>query len=180
VLNKKKQAAFRAAYEVCGNITAAARAAKVTKQAHYFWLRTDAQYASAFRQSQVIAADLLESEAVRRAAEGWLEPVYYQGAKCGSVRRYDGGLMQFLLRGMLPEKYGAKTEISRPAGAPVQPKVEVIFVKPDHPAERDISPVFVKPEAAATVPDNLPAGHERSRIVDLPPVPTHSKSFWTQ
>lgn len=68
---------------------------------------------------------------MERATKGWLEPVFYQGARCGSVRRFDGSLLQFLLRGMLPEKYGHKTEISGPEGQPLQAKIEVVFVKPD-------------------------------------------------
>jgi hypothetical protein len=68
---------------------------------------------------------------IERAGEGWLEDVYYQGGVCGQVRRFDSGLLQFLLRGMMPEKYGSKTEISGPQGAPMQAKIEVVFVKPD-------------------------------------------------
>ena len=52
--------------------------------------------------------------------------------QCGTVTRYDGGLMQFLLRGMMPERYGAKTELTGPQGAPIQAKIEVVFVKPEN------------------------------------------------
>lgn len=72
----------------------------------------------------------METVAIARASEGWLEPVYYQGVVCGHVRRFSDGLMQFLLRGLLPDKYGNKTEISGPQGAPMQAKIEVVFVKP--------------------------------------------------
>jgi hypothetical protein len=85
----------------------------------------------------VQAGEHLETVAVERATKGWLEPIYYQGARCGSVRRYDGGLLQFLLRGTLPEKYGHKTEISGPEGAPLQAKVEVVFIKPHDAGNRD-------------------------------------------
>jgi hypothetical protein len=71
-----------------------------------------------------------------RAGEGWLEPVYYQGSVCGDVRRFDSGLMQFLLRGMMQEKYGARQEISGPQGAPLQAKIEVVFVRPDDTPDR--------------------------------------------
>jgi hypothetical protein len=47
------------------------------------------------------------------------------------VRRYDSGLMQLLLRGMMPDKYGMqRAEISGPQGEPIQAKIEVVFVKP--------------------------------------------------
>src|SRR5215831_1440150 len=66
----------------------------------------------------------------REASVGWEEDVFYQGAKCGTVTRYDSGLMQLLLKGFLPEKYGNKTEISGPQGAPVQARIEIVFVRP--------------------------------------------------
>jgi hypothetical protein len=47
----------------------------------------------------------LEDEAVRRAYEGWLKPVFYQGRQCGAVRRYSDKLLMFLLKGWRPERY---------------------------------------------------------------------------
>jgi hypothetical protein len=124
----------------------------------------------------MMAADYLESQAVERATVGWLEPVFFQGKQCGTVRRYDGGLLMFLLRGMMPEKYGNKVRIQAPGvAAPVQPKVEVVFVKPNPPAEDDITPM--RP-ADATAPA-LSNGRERSKIVVLPPAPPPSKCVWT-
>ena len=35
------------------------KAAKITPQAHYYWLQTDRAYGVAFRESQTIAADPL-------------------------------------------------------------------------------------------------------------------------
>ena len=121
---------FLKAYANCLNADRAAEIAKVDRSSHFRWFRKDPHYAAAFEKRKKIAGQFLETEAITRAGEGWLEDVYYQGAVCGQVRRYDSGLLQFLLRGMMPEKYGAKTEISGPQGAPVQAKIEVIFVKP--------------------------------------------------
>lgn len=121
---------FLRAYADCLSVTSAAEAAGVGRASHYRWIRKSPKYAAAFQKRKQIAGDYLEAEAIARAGEGWLEPVYYQGAVCGEVRRFDSGLMQFLLRGLLPEKYGSKTEISGPAGAPQQAKIEVVFVRP--------------------------------------------------
>jgi hypothetical protein len=174
MLNRKRQDAFRAAYEACGSITTAAKAAKITREAHYFWLRTDPAYAAAFRESQMIAADTLQDEAVRRATEGWTEDVYYQGVKCGEVRRYSDGLLQFLLGRMLPEKYGRgdrKPEIAAPA---VQPKVEVVYVNPDPPVGHDITPISVPPAAAIASP-KLP----KIEIVAPPSTSRYVGTVWT-
>ena len=76
----------------------------------------------------------MESVCIERATDGWLEPVFYQGKPCGVVRRFDGGLAQFLLRGTMPEKYGSKVELTGKGGTPIESKLEVVFVKPK-PAE---------------------------------------------
>jgi hypothetical protein len=38
-----------------------------------------------------------------RAVEGWQEPVYQQGKLCGSVPRYDGRLLEMLVKGDHPQ-----------------------------------------------------------------------------
>lgn len=125
---------FLAAYRQTASITKAAAAAKVERSMHYRWLANEA-YKAAFALAQEEAAQLLEDEAVRRATEGTLEPVFYQGLKVGAVRRYSDGLMQFLLRGFKPQKYSAKAEITGADGGPLQTQSEIIvtFVrsKPD-------------------------------------------------
>lgn len=120
------------AYADTCNIVKACRKAKVARQNHYRWLRKNPEYAAAFNERKQQAADLLESIAVERAAEGYLEPVLYQGQVAAHVRRFSDGLMMFLLRGMMPEKYGVqRQEISGPQGTPMQAKIEIVVVKPD-------------------------------------------------
>jgi hypothetical protein len=126
---RERQRDFLAAYADTFSVQSAAEKAHVDSSTHFRWVRRDSQYAAAFKRRRETAGAFLEAEAITRAGEGWLEPVYYQGDVCGEVRRFDSGLMQFLLRGMMPEKYGAKTEISGPQGAPLQAKIEVVFVK---------------------------------------------------
>ena len=121
---------FLKAWTETFSVVHAAEIANVGTSSHYRWIQTSPNYAAAFEKRKKHAGNFLETEAIARAGEGWLEDVYYQGAPCGTVRRFDSGLTQFLLRGMMPEKYGAKQEISGPAGAPVQAKIEVVFVKP--------------------------------------------------
>jgi hypothetical protein len=121
---------FLRAWTETFSVVHAAEIADVGTSSHYRWIQKSPNYAAAFEKRKKHASNFLETEAIARAGEGWLEPVYYQGAVCGEVRRFDSGLTQFLLRGMLPEKYGAKQEISGLAGAPMQAKIEVVFVRP--------------------------------------------------
>jgi len=128
--------AFLAAYRQTASITKAAAAAKIDRKVHYQWLEKWPAYKAAFARAQEEAAQLLEDEAVRRATEGTLEPVFYQGIKCGAVRRYSDGLMQFLLRGFKPQKYSSKAEITGANGGPLQASIEVRFVDAQ-PSEED-------------------------------------------
>lgn len=129
-----KALAFLAAYRRTCNITWAAKAAGIDPRAHYRWLAKYPKYAKAFESAKTVAADYLESVAVRRATKGWQEPVFYQGKECGRVRRFDGGLMQFLLRGAKPEKYKQSAEVTGPGGGPIQAKLEIVFRGADGPA----------------------------------------------
>lgn len=121
-------------------ITDAAKKNGIDRRQHYRWLQTKPLYAALFRETQAIAAEYLESELIKRASRGWLEPVFYQGAKCGSVRRYDGATGMALLRGLMPERYGNRTEISGPQGQPIQARIEVVFVKPQNDADHGVEP----------------------------------------
>jgi hypothetical protein len=128
---RERQTAFIAEYAKTGNITRAAERVGISKEIHYQWMKKFPKYVEAFREAKNIAAEYLESVAVERASEGWLEPVYYQGASCGEVRRYSDGLMMLLLRGMMPEKYGYnKTEVTGPAGGPIETRITVTYVDP--------------------------------------------------
>ena len=121
-----------AAYAESCNIVAACKKAKVGRSTHYRWLEQYPQYAAVFEKAKRSGSEYLESVAVKRASRGYLEPVLYQGQIATHVRRYSDGLMMFLLRGMMPEKYGVqRQEISGPQGAPVQAKIEIVVVKPD-------------------------------------------------
>lgn len=117
-----KKRAFLAAYARCGNLSEAARQAGVSRLSHYDWLARDERYAEVFAQAEEIAGDYLEAVARHRATRGWLEPVYYQGKKVGSVRRFSDTLLIFLIKGARPEKYRENATIRHtgPAGGAIQ------------------------------------------------------------
>jgi len=112
-----KMRAFLRAYSGLGNITAAADKARIARQTHYDWLNISEEYAEAFKQTQLIAMDVLEDEAIRRAVEGWQEPVFYQGEQVATIRKYSDTLLIFLLKGNKPEKYHERAEHTGPGGS---------------------------------------------------------------
>jgi hypothetical protein len=129
-----KKPAFLAAYVKTASVSKAARAAKIERSLHYRWLREDTEYAAAFATARLEAGELLEDEAVRRAYEGFAEPVVYQGGLCYTpdqyerdadtgatvlkkgakpltVRKYDAGLLMKLMDGFLPERYKRRSNV---------------------------------------------------------------------
>ena len=100
-----KQKAFLAAFRETASITKAADASKAHRRSHYKWLADDPDYAAAFERAKIEAGQTLEDEAIRRAHEGVLTPVFYKGKPTGAVREYSDQLLMFLLRGFIPEKY---------------------------------------------------------------------------
>lgn len=113
LVNKRKRckrSAFLAAYAECGVVSRAAKAAGVERSKHYGWLKSDPAYLAAFEEAHAHAVELLESEARRRAIEGWEEPVFHEGAVCGHKRKYSDTLLIFMLKGALPEKYRERPE----------------------------------------------------------------------
>jgi hypothetical protein len=176
----RHQEVFLRAYEESCCITWAAHAARITRKTHYQWLRQDPAYVRAFDESRILAADFLESCAVQRATAGWLEPVRYRGEQCGTVRRYDNGLLMFLLRGMWPEKYGNRPVISTHVSARVQPSVTVTVSHRDASAEAEAKdplleiqarPATAHPGPKAAVPVNGNGNGHRTVPQSLQPVP---------
>jgi len=105
-----------------GNVRGAARAAgNLNVSALYKARRGNPAFAAAWDQAREIARevarDLLLGEAIRRGYDGWLEPVFYKGAKCGEVRRYANQLAIAALEILKPEKY-APLRGAQPAGPP--------------------------------------------------------------
>lgn len=130
--------AFLAAYAECGDITAAAKAVPMRRDLHYRWLQKSPAYAAAFQRRKDVFADSVRAEAKRRAMDGILEPVFYQGKACGSIRKFSDAVLLRMMEAHCPE-FKRKTEISGSDGAPIETRVEVVIVRPkdrdDEPSE---------------------------------------------
>lgn len=73
-------------------------------------LRLERQKNPAFAELEAEALDYfnetLEQEAIRRAKDGVDKPIYYKGHKVDTVKEFSDRLMEVLLTGRIPEKYG--------------------------------------------------------------------------
>lgn len=88
-----------------GNVSEACREASISRQTAYDRRKADPAFAASWSDAIEAASDALEREARRRAIEGTLEPVFYQGAECGQVRKYSDRLLEILLKAHRPEKF---------------------------------------------------------------------------
>ncbi len=115
------------------HIAQAAEAAGIERGMHYYWLKHDPTYRPRFEEADKIAIEALEDEASRRAMQGVDEPVFQGGEQVGTVRKYSDRLMEFLLRGRNPAKYGDRfrAEMSGPNGDPIKAEIkhEIVLVE---------------------------------------------------
>lgn len=107
-----------------GNITLAARMAgwryPTIAEEHR---KSDPQFALAWSDAQKQANDALVAEARRRAIDGVQEPVFYKGLQIGSITKYSDKMLEILLKGEMPDKYGnAQTADSDDSGVLVIPR----------------------------------------------------------
>src|SRR5215469_8401479 len=76
---RDRKTAFLKALAECGLIQNAAAAAEIRRETHYYWLRSDPEYAARFAEAQEMANDTIEGEAYYRAVHGVFEPNVFQG-----------------------------------------------------------------------------------------------------
>ena len=102
---EEKQNDFLKYLEEYGNITRAAKKAKISRATPYNWIDNDPAFKERFKKSAQIGIDALEDEAKRRAFEGVKKPVYQNGKLVGKVVEYSDSLLMFLLKGNKPDQY---------------------------------------------------------------------------
>ncbi len=121
---------FLAALASCPNVTAAARAAGITRKAAYDRRKADEDFAAAWQDALDQSTDALVGEMYRRAVEGTEEPVFYMGGECGRIRRYSDRLAMFLAKAFRRDQFGDKLD-QRITGADGG-AVQIQFYLPDN------------------------------------------------
>lgn len=100
-----KKRMFLAAYCEYGTITKAAQVAGIDRGTHYHWMEDDEEYPAWFEKAEQLASEKIEAEIKRRAIDGILKPVFYQGKIVGHVKEYSDNLLMFYAKAAMPEKY---------------------------------------------------------------------------
>jgi|CXWL01.1.fsa_nt_gi hypothetical protein len=100
-----KKAVFLDALGRLASISRACQIARIPRRTVYNWRSQDEGFATAWEKAIELGTDALEDEAVRRAFQGVLKPVYQQGRRVGSIREFSDALLIALLKARRPKKY---------------------------------------------------------------------------
>lgn len=121
-LDPAKLTVFLDALADCGNVTQAAETAGAARVTFYRYRKDDPEFAAAWDAAAEVGAHALEDEARRRGFQGWEEPVFFEGERVDTVRKYSDTLLIFLLKAHFPEKYRDRWqgELTGPGGGPIQ------------------------------------------------------------
>jgi hypothetical protein len=120
------------------NVTAASRAAGISRQAAYNRRNADPEFSAAWDDALEQSTDALVEEAYRRAYEGTERPVFYRGQECGRIREYSDTLAIFLLKAHRRATYGDQSKVDMTSGGKELRRpitiVEVHHTRPQAPA----------------------------------------------
>jgi hypothetical protein len=99
---------FLGALATTASVTRAAKASGLHRNTWYRHRSQRPEFAAAWAEALERGTDALEDEAVRRAVEGVLKPVFHQGKRVGALRTYSDTLLMFLLKARRPDKFGER------------------------------------------------------------------------
>lgn len=102
-----------------GVIGKACELAGVARKRYYEWLESDPDFVDGKNLAFAAFGEKLESEALRRAHDGWDEPVFYRGLMQGHVHKYSDTLLIFMMKGAMPDKYRDRIEHTGANGGPI-------------------------------------------------------------
>lgn len=103
--------AFIAALAKTGSPAKAAKAAKVSYPTPYKLRKRSPEFGVLWKQAKLQFADRLRAEAMSRAVDGWLEPVFQQGRRVGQIRRKSDQILLAMLKANCKE-YRERVDIS--------------------------------------------------------------------
>jgi len=92
------------------NATKAAKKAGINRTYVYEKCKNDPFFKEQMDQAIDIGMNTLEEECLRRASEGYEEPIFHKGEEVGSKTKYSDTLAIVLLKANKPEKYKDRYE----------------------------------------------------------------------
>jgi len=102
---------FLKAYAQHGNVTAAAKTAKIGRATVYRHFDKHPEFKQQAADAYDESGDRLLSVAMDRAVNGWDEPVYQGGKKVGVKRMFDNHLLWRLMCALHPHRFSEKHQL---------------------------------------------------------------------
>lgn len=135
--SKQKQDFLAKLKSTNGNVSRAARAAKISRAGAYVLKNKDADFAAAWDDVLASVYDEMEQELYRRAVTGWKEPVFYKGDKIADIRKKSDRLLEFALKGNRAEKFRERFDVNQNIAGVldlnIQATINQIYADPDSP-----------------------------------------------
>jgi hypothetical protein len=120
VVDPKKRK-WLATFAMTGNVRLSCKAVGICESTAYNWRKDpDTPFAAALEVARRMACDRIEAEIFRRGHDGVEQPVYQNGRLVGTTREYSDTLLIFFAKGLMPERYRERHEVTGPGGGPVQ------------------------------------------------------------
>jgi AcrR family transcriptional regulator len=110
-LAQRKKACFLEALARTGNVTASCESAGLPRETAYYWKSRDPVFSEAWDEALERGLDALEDEVMRRAKDGVVETVFYQGRAVGERRRYSDPLAMFILKSRRRHVWGEHQQV---------------------------------------------------------------------
>ena len=104
--SKAQASCFLSVLMQTGNVSASARAAKVTTSSAYKKRSNDDDFRQAWLAALESSLDDLEESLRKRALEGTDKPIFYGGEKIGNTKSYNDNLGMFLLKARRRSVFG--------------------------------------------------------------------------
>lgn len=111
--DEDRQNAFLKAFAETGRYKHACELSNVSYQAVRSMMNESKEFKELVEEAHMFYADNLEQEALRRAVDGYLEPVFSQktGTQIGVVRKFSDRLLEILLKAHRPEKFRDNVQV---------------------------------------------------------------------
>lgn len=136
---QQKQKFLQRLRSAAGNVSKAAKAAAISRNAAYDHKNSDPDFSQAWDNVIDDVVDAMEQEMHRRATRGVLEPVFYQGEMVAKVRKHSDRLLEFALKAKRPdvyrERFDVNTNVSGTLDVNIEAAIKEIYGIDDDPAE---------------------------------------------
>ena len=113
-LPRNWKAAFIEALVEERSVTHACRVVGMARKTAYKHRKEDPAFGEEWDEAVAVNLEDLEASAMRRAIDGTLEPILYQGKTRGARRVYETGLTIFMMKTRMRDRYGQAAAFGRP------------------------------------------------------------------